>query len=107
MNSNIKYLTSASFLIILQLLIIKELWILSLIFGMVTIVYLLLEFNGMRPKYFFRTSAIVLFICVLTIQNYFFTSELVAAHLKYLSDYSNSTLIHYVYQGLGILRDIL
>lgn len=107
MNSNIKYLTSVSFLIILQLLIIKELWVLSLVFGIVTIVYLVLEFYGMRPKYFLRTTAIVLLISIFTAQDHFLNTDFVAAHMEFISDYSKTALIHYVHQGLGILRDIL
>ena len=107
MNSRIKYLTSATFLIILQILLLNGYYILSVFFGLVTVVYLLLEFNGMRPKYFLRTSVLVLLLCNITLQNQIMNSDFVLAHVQYLQELNAGTLINHVLEGLGILIRIL
>ena len=104
MNARVRYITAAIFLLVLQSLINSELWVLSFLFAIVTVIYICLEFYGLRPKYFIRASIIVI------IFSYFFGQALLISFInskfQSIAEFSVSFLQQYVFSGLYLLGSL-
>jgi len=107
MNAAVKYITAAFFLIILEMLIINEMWLLAIIFGIITIVYLLLEFRALRSKFFYSTTGILLIVSYLVFRLQFGDLESLHCYLISITYWPGLILEQYVSLGLGILTNFI